>query len=151
MEDQEILEAIGRLIAAAHKDKYPSRRQFAIAADIDVKTITSAEGGKRELHPHTQRRIEQALGWRKGSIEEVWAHRDEIEPDALTVEDMERGAGEAGQPLVPEWTYGNMSQFHTEEIAAELMYRIRNYKEEIARLKKQVSAENGAEHEGMTN
>lgn len=142
MGEQEILKALGRLIAAAHKEKYPSRRQFAIAMDMDTKTVTTAERGERELHPNTQRRMEQALGWRKGSIQEVWDHRDEIDPAALTVPEMERGAEPPAAEAPPEeWKYGNMGQFHTEEIAAELMYRIRNYKEEIDRLKKQISGE----------
>ncbi len=128
MGDQEALEALGKLIAAAHKDKYPSRRQFALATGIDVKTITTAEKGTRELHPNSQRRIEQALGWRKGSIEEVWEHRGEIDPAALTVADMERGA------MADTWSTGDeshvnrASQLTDEELLAELSYRFRNYK-----------------------
>jgi hypothetical protein len=129
MKDQETLEALGKLIAAAHKDKYPSRRQFAIATGIDVKTITTAEKGTRELHPNSQRRIEQALGWRKGSIEEVWEHRDEIDPGALTVAEMERGVTTATwAPAGEEPHVNRASQLTDEELLAELSYRFRNYK-----------------------
>ena len=129
MKDQETLEALGRLIAAAHKDKYPSRRQFAAATGVDVKTITSAEKGERELHPTSMRRIEKALGWRKGSIEEVWEHRDEIDPTALTVAEMERGAvGDAWPGSGEEIHVNRASQLTDEELLAELSYRFRNYK-----------------------
>jgi hypothetical protein len=129
MKDQETLEALGKLIAAAHKDKYPSRRQFALAAEVDVKTITSAEKGTRELHPNSQRRIEQALGWRKGSIEEIWEHRDEIDPAALTVAEMERGVTPATwAPGGEEPHVNRASQLTDEELLAELSYRFRNYK-----------------------
>jgi len=128
MKEQETLEALGKLIAAAHKDKYPSRRQFAIATGIDVKTITTAEKGTRELHPNSQRRIEQALNWRKGSIEEVWEHREEIDPTALTVADMERGAGSERGGVADDTLATRASQLTDEELLAELSYRFRNYK-----------------------
>lgn len=138
MEDKEALERIGQLIMEAHRDKYPSRRQFAIATGMDVKTITTAEKGERELHPSTQRRLEQALGWRKGSIQDVWDNREALSAAAITLAEMERGAGTAsGTHAVPNGNGigpGNLSQFHTEEILGELMYRIRNYKAEITRL-----------------
>jgi len=128
MKEQETLEALGKLIAAAHKDKYPSRRQFAIATGIDVKTITTAEKGTRELHPNSQRRIEQALGWRKGSIEEVWEHRDEIDLSALTVAEMERGAASEAGGVEADLVVSRASQLTDEELLAELSYRFRNYK-----------------------
>lgn len=127
MKDQETLEALGRLITEAHKDRYPSRRQFAIATGIDVKTITTAERGERELHPNSQRKIEQALGWRKGSIEEVWEHRGEIDLAALTVEEMQRGAGTV-TPAENDAVASRASQLTDEELLAELSYRFRNYK-----------------------
>jgi len=128
MKEQETLEALGKLIAAAHKDKYPSRRQFAIATGIDVKTITTAEKGTRELHPNSQRRIEQALGWRKGSIEDVWAHRNTIDLSALTVAEMERGAPSAPGPATEDTVVSRASQLTDEELLAEISYRFRNYK-----------------------
>jgi len=145
MNDTETLKAIARLITEARQDRYPSRRQFVFAAGIDVKTVVTAEKGERELHPHTQRKLEQALGWRKGAIADVWQHRSEIPAESLTVAEMERGAGDetwedlesraaqvsrSGSPL---------SHVLTEEIVAELMYRIRNYKEEIERLKGEIN------------
>lgn len=138
MEDKEALERIGQLITEAHREQYPSRRQFALTTGMDVKTITTAERGERELHPTTQRRLEQALGWRKGSIQEVWDNRATLAPEQVTVADMQRGADLSHNGNVAAaangMLAGNLSQFHTEEILGELMYRIRNYKAEIARL-----------------
>jgi hypothetical protein len=141
MNEQEILEAIGRLITEAHRDRYPSRRQFAIATGMDVKTITTAEKGEREMYPNTQRRLEDALHWRKGSIQDLWENRASLDPGALTVAEMERGyvEGQSEGDELPAAPVGNLSQFYTEEIMAELMYRIRNYKAEIERLKQQIA------------
>ena len=130
MNDEETLKAIGTLITDARKDRYPSRRQFAMTAGMDIKTVVTAEKGEREIHPHTQRRIEQALGWRKGSIEDVWGHRSEIPADSLTVEEMERGAGEESWEDLEAKSVSvtRASQLTDEELLAELSYRFRNYK-----------------------
>ena len=139
MEDKEALERIGQLIVEAHRAKYPSRRQFSFASEMDVKTITSAERGERELHPNTQRKLEQFLGWRKGSIQDVWDNRAALDADAVTVAEMERGAEMNHAAPVSGTVPGNLSQFHTEEILGELMYRVRNYKSEIDRLNKVIA------------
>lgn len=143
MNDTETFAALGRLIVEAREERYPSRRQFAQAAGMDIKTVVTAEKGVRELHPHTQRRIEQALGWRKGAIHDVWQHRSEIPAESLTVAEMERGAAdETWEDLARKEQNGSrLSHFESEEIVAELMYRIRNYKEDIARLTRQLNGE----------
>jgi transcriptional regulator with XRE-family HTH domain len=133
MEDQETLEAIGKLIAAARKDKYPSRRQLALAAGIDVKTIMSAEGGKKVPHPNSQRRIEQALGWRKGSIEDLWERRADIGPDAVTLAEMERGADAHLLPMETDTPHVSpASRLTDEELLAELSIRFWGYKVQAA-------------------
>lgn len=134
MEDKEALERIGQLIVEAHRGRYDSRRQFALASGMDVKTITTAERGERELHPTTQRKMEDSLGWRRGSIQDVWDNRAALDAESVTVAEMERGAGANNTTPVSVAGVGNLSQFHTEEILGELMYRIRNYKAEINRL-----------------
>jgi transcriptional regulator with XRE-family HTH domain len=130
MNDTETFAALGRLIVEAREERYPSRRQFAQAAGMDIKTVVTAEKGVRELHPHTQRRIEQALGWRKGAIHDVWQHRTEIPAESLTVQEMERGAGEeTWEDLEAKATQvSRASQLTDEELLAELSYRFRNYK-----------------------
>jgi len=130
MNDEQTLKALGRLIADAQADRYPSRRQFAKHVGVDIKTITSAEKGERELHPNSQRKIEQALGWRKGSIQDVWQHRSEIPAESLTVGEMERGAGEdTWEDLeAASKRVTRASQLTDEELLAELSYRFRNYK-----------------------
>jgi hypothetical protein len=130
MNDTETLKAIGDLITEARKDRFPSRRQFAKAAGVDIKTAVTAEAGEREIHPNTQRRIEQALGWRKGSIEDIWMHRMEIPAESLTVQEMERGAGEETWEDLEAKSVSvtRASQLTDEELLAELSYRFRNYK-----------------------
>ncbi|WP_306916838.1 transcriptional regulator [Arthrobacter sp. V4I6] len=130
MNEQQTLEALGRLITEAHRDKFPSRRQFALTTGIDVKTITTAEKGERELHPTTQRRLEQALGWRKGSISEVWEHRESLDQATLTIAEMERGAEDepADSEAAAQARVTRASQLTDEELLAEISYRFRNYK-----------------------
>ena len=130
MNDTETLTAVARLIIEARQDRYPSRRQFALATGVDIKTVVTAEKGERELHPHTQRRIEQALGWRKGAIQDVWQHRSEIPAESLTVAEMERGATEdTWEDLEAKATQvTRASQLTDEELLAEISYRFRNYK-----------------------
>lgn len=130
MNDTETLKKLGALIAEARMDRYPSRRQFALAVGADIKTIATAEKGDRELHPHSQRRIEQALGWRKGSIGDVWQHRAELMPESLTVAEMERGAeAETWEDLEKSAAQVIRARHLTdEELLAELSYRFRNYK-----------------------
>lgn len=88
MDDAEAWSAIGQLIGKAQREKFPSRRQFSIATSLDIKTLTAAEKGMRELHSNTQSEIEKALGWRKGSIDEVWTRRGDITAESLTVQQM---------------------------------------------------------------
>jgi hypothetical protein len=130
MNDKETLQAIGRLIKEAHSRIYPSRRQFAILTEVDVKTIIGAEKGERELHPTTQRKIEKALGWRRGSIDDVWQHRSEIPAESLTIDEMERGVNDTTweEMETRPMTYTKASQLTDEELLAELSYRFRNYK-----------------------
>jgi hypothetical protein len=143
MEDKEAREAIGHLIAAAHKDKYPSRRQFGLAAKVNIKTIISAERGERLLHPSTMRSLEKALGWRKGSIEDIWERRADIDPDAVTLAEMERGADtdtdadtDADTDLLPMENHTPhvrpASQLTDEELLAELSIRFWGYKVQAA-------------------
>lgn len=128
MDDTQALEMIGRLITEAHRARYPSRRQFALATGMDVKTITTAEKGTRELHPTTQRRIEDALGWRRGVIGELWEHRAELTPGTITMADMERGAEDNDPEGTKPTVVHRASQLTDEELLAELSYRFRNYK-----------------------
>lgn len=129
MDDQETLKAVGALIEEAWKNRYPSRRQFAKAVGADIKTVVSAGKGERAIAFHTQNRIEKALGWRKGSIENVWQHRTEIPVENLTLEEMERGATEdTWEDLEKASNVTRASQLTDEELLAELQYRFRNYK-----------------------
>lgn len=131
MDDNETLQAIGRLIAEGWNARYPSRRQFAIALGIDVKTIMDAEKGKRALSSNTQRIFEKSLGWRRGSIDDVWKHRIEIPAEHLTLAEMERGAGHDTWEDLEQGVKGTAtraSQLTDEELLAELQYRFRNYK-----------------------
>jgi transcriptional regulator with XRE-family HTH domain len=141
--EQETRKLIGRLIAEARRHKYPSRRQFAIRSGVNIKTLMTAETGEREISLGTQVRVEKALGWRDGSIGDVLRNRKSLDPDAVAVVEMERGAPvpetdiTAFQETKPHWGHG----VSDEELLAEVSYRLRNYKDETERLKAPVSNE----------
>jgi transcriptional regulator with XRE-family HTH domain len=143
MDEQETLQRIGCLIAEARRHKYPSRRQFAFKSGVNIKTLMTAEKGAREISLGTQVRVEKALGWRDGSIGDVLRNRKNLDPDTVTVADMERGAPAAETDIVdlletkPHWGLG----VSDEELLAEVSYRLRNYKDETERPKAPVSNE----------
>lgn len=129
MEKDQALSQVATLIAEARKDRFPSRRQFALATGLDIKTVMSVEKGEREIHPKTQRRMEQALGWRFGVIEEIITGQMEGALMNLTVADLASGSnledprtGTDGSTVTPA------SMLSDEELLAELAYRFRTYK-----------------------
>lgn len=141
MNDKEALERIGHLIRDARKHLGESMAALAERAGINSKTLWSAETGSRFPHDVNQLKIEKALGWRHGSIQEAWAGREGMAPDNLTVEWMRAGGestswGELAQqktaPLAKAIHLGD------EELITELLFRFRNYREENTRLKAQL-------------
>lgn len=135
MDEQQTRELLGKLIAAAWPGKYPSRRQFAINSGVNIKTLMTAETGAREMSLGTQMRVEKALGWRTGSIGDVLRNRATLTPDSLTIADMERGAPTEEIVTFQESTSHWGSGVTDEELLVEVSYRLRNYKDEIKRLK----------------
>lgn len=137
MEEKEARELLGALIAEAWPGKYPSRRQFALNSDVNIKTLMTAETGEREMSLGTQMRIEKALGWRTGSIGDVLRNRQTLGPHAVTIADMERGAPAPDEEILT--SQQNTSHWGSgvsdEELLVEVSYRLRNYKDEIKRLK----------------
>lgn len=138
MNDKEALERIGHLIRDARKHLGESMAALAERAGINSKTLWSAETGSRFPQDVNQLKIEKALGWRHGSIQEAWAEREALDADNLTVEWMRAGGdstswGElAQQKTAPLAKAINLTD---EELLAEIAYRFRNYREENARLK----------------
>jgi hypothetical protein len=143
MEEQETLKLIGRLITEAYLNKFASRRQFSIATGINQKTIATAETGERRIAVGTQSRIERALGWRRGSIAELLENGKTLKPGDVTLAEMERGAAASDAETVtfqeekPHWGLG----ITDEELLLEVSYRLRNYKDEIKRLKSLLGTE----------
>ena len=129
--DKETQQAIGKLIRTARIDRGESQAAFAKHADINPKTLWSAETGDRLPQDVNQRKIERALGWRAGSIADIWADRAELTPGLVVLAKMQDGAGEATwhdldkEDVAPLTKAMHLSD---EELLAELSYRFRNYK-----------------------
>lgn len=65
---------LGRLVVAERARRGLTVRQFAAAADVGVRTIQRLEGGAHQAYRNvTLSRVEDALGWRPGSVEVVLA------------------------------------------------------------------------------
>jgi transcriptional regulator with XRE-family HTH domain len=133
--EQEALETIGHLIAEARLDRGLRRLPFAKVAGVDIKTLTTMEQGKRIAWDTNQRKVEKALGWRVGSIQEVLDNAADTPKESVTLAFMQEGAGEASWQELAEEESGateqrvtRASQLTDEELLAELSYRFRNYK-----------------------
>ena len=129
--DKETQQAIGKLIRTARVDRGESQAAFAHRADINPKTLWSAETGDRFPQDVNQRKIERALGWRSGAIADIWADRADLTPGQVILAKMLDGAGEATwMDLDKEDVAPLTKAIHLtdEELLAELAYRFRNYK-----------------------
>jgi DNA-binding XRE family transcriptional regulator len=133
--ETETLELIGRLIQIARMEVEKSQLSFSKEIGLNVQTLRTMERGERMVQSIAQAKVEKGLGWRTGSIREVWEDRDNLIPEQLTLEEMRRGAGEAtfqeienGGDKSPVMKASLLSD---EELLAELSYRFRNYKVQI--------------------
>ena len=141
MNYKEALDSMGHLIRDARKHLGESMAALAERADINSKTLWSAEKGSRFPHDVNQLKIEKVLGWRHGAIQEAWTQRELLDPENLTLEWMRAGgesaswgeiAAQKTEPLLKAMHLGD------DELVTEVLYRIRNYREENARLKAQI-------------
>lgn len=131
MNEKETLEHIGTLIQLARMEVQKSQIAFSKDIDLNVQTLRTMERGDRMAQSVAQSKVEKGLGWRTGSIREVWEDREDLTPESVTLEEMRRGAGE---PTFQELENGNnhpvmkASLLSDEELLAEIAYRFRNYK-----------------------
>jgi transcriptional regulator with XRE-family HTH domain len=133
--DADALETIGRLIKEGRLAMGLRQLPFAKLAGVDTKTLATMESGTRVAWETNQRKVEKALGWRAGSIQEVLDNAADTPVESVTLASMEEGAAEASwQDLdkeingAPEQPVTRASQLTDEELLAELSYRFRNYK-----------------------
>lgn len=137
MNESETLELIGTLIKNARMELQVSQISFAETISLNVQTLRTMERGDRLTQSVAQAKVEKGLGWRTGSIQEVWEDREHTQADSVTLDEMRRGAGE---PTFQEIENGTAespvmkaSLLSDEELLAELSYRFRNYKDTINR------------------
>ena len=133
--DSEALEIIGRLIKEGRLEKNLRQQPFAKFAEVDTKTLASMEKGTRVAWETNQRKVEKALGWRVGSIQEVLDHAPDTPKESVTLDSMKEGGAEASwqdlaaeESKVTEQPVTRANQLTDEELLAELSYRFRNYK-----------------------
>lgn len=132
MNEKETLEHIGALIQLARMEVQKSQIAFSKEIDLNVQTLRTMERGDRMVQSVAQAKVEKGLGWRTGSIREVWEDRENITADVVTLDEMRRGAGE---PTFQELENGGdrspvmkASLLSDEELLAEISYRFRNYR-----------------------
>ena len=132
--EQEALEIIGRLIKQGRLEKGLRALPFAKVAEVDTKTLASMEKGTRVAWETNQRKVETALGWRAGAIQEVLDHAPDIPVESVTLASLQEGAAEASwedlaaEESRTEHPVTRANQLTDEELLAELSYRFRNYK-----------------------
>jgi len=136
--DTEMQQAIGHLIQEARVEKGLSQLRLAKEAGVDVKTLRSMEDGSRWASDVSRSKIEQALGWRSGAMQDLWRDREGIPLESVTMTEMTRGADEPtwadleaeDSDMVPG-PVRRASQLTDEELLAEISYRFRTYKDQV--------------------
>lgn len=135
MNDTETLELLGNLVQNARMELRLSQIAFAGQSGVNVQTIRRMERGEYLVQSVPQAKIEAALGWRTGSIREIWEDRDHLVAGNVTLEEMRRGAGEATFQDIEkngaESPVPKASMLSDEELLAELSYRFRNYRVQL--------------------
>lgn len=133
--EQEALETIGRLIKEGRLARDLRQLPFAKLAGVDTKTLATMESGTRVAWETNQRKVEKALGWRAGSIQEVLDNAADTPKESVTLASMEEGGTEASWQDLDKEENGSAeqpvtraSQLTDEELLAEISYRFRNYK-----------------------
>lgn len=138
MNESEALVVIGTLIKQARLQKGFAQKPFAVFAGVDTKTLASMENGTRMAWEVNQRKVEDALGWRAGAIQEVMDNAANTPAASVTLDTLREGGAEASwQDLDAEEqakkdgpvTRANL--LTDEELLAELSYRFRNYHDRL--------------------
>lgn len=111
-------EALGKLVSEARVQMGLSKERLAEIAGVAKNTLLHFEQGKRMPFDQTQRKIEDALGWRQGSIREVQMNSSEIDPESLTIEDM------GGEVQVEDVKRTAVMRLSNEDLLAELGRRL---------------------------
>jgi DNA-binding XRE family transcriptional regulator len=126
------LKIIGDLIREARVTAGFTKRPFAQYAGINTRTLVSMEEGERVAWETNQRKVEDALNWRAGAIQEVINNAPNIPPESVTMEFMKQGAGEEtwqdldAQELDLTKPVTRAGELSNEELIGELAYRLRN-------------------------
>ncbi len=116
-------------------EQQKSQLAFAESISLNVQTLRTMERGVRITQDRAQAKVEKGLGWRIGSINDVWEDREHLQADSITLTEMRRGASEAtfqdlenGSSKSPVMKASLLSD---EELLAEISYRFRNYKVQL--------------------
>lgn len=134
MNDTETLQTIGNLIKTARMQFQASQLALAKQANMDVQTLRKMERGEGMVQSVAQAKVEKALGWRIGSINELWEERADLVAGNVTLEDMGRHADEPGFQQIENGDKSPVmkaSLLSDEELLAEIAYRFRNYKVQL--------------------
>ncbi|WP_427017811.1 helix-turn-helix domain-containing protein [Pseudarthrobacter sp. P1] len=128
--------AIGHLILEARLEKGMPQLRLAKIAGMDVKTLRTMEDGTRWATDVNRAKIESALGWRPGSMQDMWNDREHVPIESVTMSEMLRNAHESTwSDLAAEEAetvpVRRASQLTDEELLAEISYRFRTYKNQL--------------------
>lgn len=130
--ENQALKIIGELIREARVTAGFTKRPFAQYAGINTRTLVSMEEGERVAWETNQRKVEDALNWRAGAIQDILNNATDIPPESVTMDFMRQGAGQEtwkdldaaeADAIKPVTRAGELSN---EELIGELAYRLRN-------------------------
>ncbi len=136
-EHQEALKKrLGELVTEAYKAAGYSRLALAPKVGISARTLFSIEGGESTPRAHTQRKLEEALGWQKGAIAEVLSLGPSVDVGSITLDHMRPAKGEGWGPMETDTIESPMTRLNM--AAADIAILLREKDKEIADLKQQV-------------
>lgn len=126
---------LGELVTDGYKALGLSRRKLAPLVGVSERTLYIIENGLSVPRAQAQRKLEEALEWRRGSITEVLALESDADLDQITLKSMQAPATAVEQsPIEPEADPLQRLQNATVDIAILL----RDKDREIEKLRQEV-------------
>jgi DNA-binding XRE family transcriptional regulator len=98
-------------------------------------TVGKIENGRLRPFPtKTQHQVENALGWRRGTIRELFLYPQESffndQRDSIEADYIENNIPDLSKPVDPSSRAHRASELSDEELLAELTYRMKRYAEQ---------------------
>lgn len=90
---------LGELVTDAYKSLGLTRQQLALQVGISERSLYAIANGTSVPRVQTRRKLEEALGWQRDAIQELFALGPSVDLDQVTLQHMRPAEGEGWGPL----------------------------------------------------